>query len=173
MRFDLVIACLHRPKLLALDEPLANLDVVSQQFFLFDMRQLTQSANRTAVIISSQHLYEMEAVADELIVLDAGNRVRTVPRGDSSYFEISWERSDQISEQRIREAYRGILGCRFRFGTTSCILAVPRRTDIAEVVASSRASSLHILCVRDITHSARLELEHSIDGTHSVPANAS
>lgn len=41
MRFDLAPARVHQPKLLILDEPLGNLDPVSQQTFLFDLLSLT------------------------------------------------------------------------------------------------------------------------------------
>jgi ABC-2 type transport system ATP-binding protein len=72
-RFDLVRALLSQPRLLVLDEPLAYLDIVTQQVFLSDLRTIASSLQRPIpVIITSQHLYEIEAIADQLIILDNG-----------------------------------------------------------------------------------------------------
>src|SRR5690606_16677644 len=43
MRFELARTFLRKPKVLLLDEPLANLDVLAQQLILEDLKNLTQS----------------------------------------------------------------------------------------------------------------------------------
>jgi len=76
LRFSLARALVWRPRLLVLDEPLANLDAITQQTVLQDLRDLSESsAHRMAVLISSQHILEVEAIADQMVFLDAG-RVR-------------------------------------------------------------------------------------------------
>jgi ABC-2 type transport system ATP-binding protein len=73
MRFSLAKALLRRPKILILDEPLANLDINSQTRFLQDLRDLVDSvSNPMAVLISSQHLYRAESIADSVIFLQDG-----------------------------------------------------------------------------------------------------
>ncbi|WP_375771364.1 ABC transporter ATP-binding protein [Archangium gephyra] len=73
MRFELAKALVSSPWLLVLDEPLAPLDTNSQQIFLQDLRDLANSmSNPLAVIVSSQHLFEIESVADQILVLDNG-----------------------------------------------------------------------------------------------------
>ncbi|MGH6754823.1 MAG: ATP-binding cassette domain-containing protein, partial [Bradyrhizobium sp.] len=89
MRFDLALARVNKPKLLILDEPLGNLDPVSQQSILFDIVQLARST-RTAIIITSQHLYETEAVADEILLLAGGKRLVSYQPRSETYFEIYW-----------------------------------------------------------------------------------
>jgi ABC-2 type transport system ATP-binding protein len=72
-RFEIVRALVSKPDVLILDEPLAYLDILSQQIVLRQLRQLARNRARPiGVIITSQQLYEIEAVADRLLVLDGG-----------------------------------------------------------------------------------------------------
>ena len=72
-RFELAKALVWDPRLLILDEPLAPLDVNTLGQFLKDLRGYASSLRfPLAVLISSQHLYETEWVADRLIFLKDG-----------------------------------------------------------------------------------------------------
>ncbi len=74
MRFSLAQAILQKPKLLILDEPLANLDINTQNLFLSDLRDIANSLkNPISIIISSQNLYEVEGIADNIIFMSDGN----------------------------------------------------------------------------------------------------
>lgn len=76
MRFELARTFLRSPKLLLLDEPLANLDVLAQQLILEDLKNLASSiSNPVGIILSSQQLFEVEKVADRLIFLKEGKAV--------------------------------------------------------------------------------------------------
>jgi ABC-2 type transport system ATP-binding protein len=73
LRFALARALVWKPKLLVLDEPLANLDFVAQQVVLKDLRHLSDSLRYPlAVLISSQHVHEVEEVSDKLLLLKKG-----------------------------------------------------------------------------------------------------
>jgi ABC-2 type transport system ATP-binding protein len=73
MRFELARTFLRRPEILLLDEPLANLDVFAQQIVLNDLRSLAKSSyNPIGIILSSQQLFEVEKVADEVLFLKNG-----------------------------------------------------------------------------------------------------
>jgi ABC-2 type transport system ATP-binding protein len=73
MRFELARTFLRKPKLLLLDEPLANLDILSQQLILEDLKLLGKSlTNPLGIILSSQQLYEVEKVSDEVVFLQNG-----------------------------------------------------------------------------------------------------
>lgn len=73
MRVELARALIWKPKLLILDEPLANLDINAQAIFLRDLKQLANShKSPVSVLITSQHLYEMENIANRTIFLKKG-----------------------------------------------------------------------------------------------------
>jgi ABC-2 type transport system ATP-binding protein len=73
MRYELARTFLRRPEILLLDEPLANLDVFAQQIVLNDLRSLAKSAyNPIGIVLSSQQLFEVEKVADEVLFLKNG-----------------------------------------------------------------------------------------------------
>lgn len=73
LRFALAKALIWKPLILVLDEPLANLDVNAQTLVLNDLKDLAHSfVHPIAVLISSQHIHEIEHVADNIIVLEEG-----------------------------------------------------------------------------------------------------
>lgn len=73
MRFELARTLLRQPEILLLDEPLANLDIVAQQTILEDLKFMAGSiTNPFALILSSQHLYELERISDKVIFLKNG-----------------------------------------------------------------------------------------------------
>lgn len=73
LRFELARALVWRPQLLIIDEPLGNLDINAQQIFLQDLRYLAQSIRYPmTILLSSQHLHEVESIADNIIFIKNG-----------------------------------------------------------------------------------------------------
>lgn len=73
LRFSLAKAFIKKPKLIVLDEPLANLDIKTQLLILNDLRDLANSIKYpVAIVISSQHLEEIEHIADKILFLNSG-----------------------------------------------------------------------------------------------------
>ena len=94
MRFALAKALLSRPRLLVLDEPLAHLDIIAQQLFLRDLKDIALSPDRPVpILVSSQHLYEVESIADTVLFLNNG---RIVFQG--SLAELERQRTDNFVE---------------------------------------------------------------------------
>jgi ABC-2 type transport system ATP-binding protein len=92
LRFSLARALLSQPQLLVLDEPLANLDCIAQQRLLSDLRDLADSYRQPlAVLLSSQHVHEVEAVADRLLFLREGEALYNGMAADAGAArEHSW-----------------------------------------------------------------------------------
>jgi ABC-2 type transport system ATP-binding protein len=67
----LTMALGRRPRLLVLDEPLANLDPVARHDFMATVMTAV-AANGVSVLLSSHVLAELERVADYLILLSRG-----------------------------------------------------------------------------------------------------
>ena len=62
-----------------LDEPLANLDILSQQLILEDLKSICNSLNHpVGLILSSQQLYEVEKVSDKVIYLKTANTTKVI-----------------------------------------------------------------------------------------------
>ena len=69
-RLDLAAGLLHHPRLLVLDEPTVGLDIESRSAIWRLLRQLVDEG--TTVLLSSHYLEEVEALADQLAIIDAG-----------------------------------------------------------------------------------------------------
>lgn len=76
VRLALALALAHRPELVILDDPALGLDPITRKQFNRDVIDHLQAEGRT-VFYSSHLLYEVEAVADTVAILDAGRVVRS------------------------------------------------------------------------------------------------
>ena len=72
-RLALAAALLPSPKILFLDEPLDGLDPAGQHAFKARLRQLAEGG--TTVMVSSHDLSDVEALADNVIVINKGKLV--------------------------------------------------------------------------------------------------
>jgi ABC-2 type transport system ATP-binding protein len=75
VRLGLALALAHRPEVVILDDPAMGLDPITRKQFNRDVIEHLQAERRT-VFYSSHLLYEVEAVADAVGILDQGRIVR-------------------------------------------------------------------------------------------------
>jgi len=71
-RLGLLVALAHRPQLLILDEPSSGLDALARRDILSSIVRSVAEDGRT-VLFSSHLLDEVERVADDILMLHAGN----------------------------------------------------------------------------------------------------
>ena len=74
----LVLALGHNPELLILDEPATGLDVLVRRSFLEGIIDVIQQEGRT-VLMSSHLVHEVERVADQIVVVEGGKLVTSMP----------------------------------------------------------------------------------------------
>ena len=81
VRVALLLAVAHRPELVILDDPTLGLDPIMRKEFLRDLVTHLQ-AERVSVFFSSHLLYEVEPVADSVVILDRGRVVLSAATDD-------------------------------------------------------------------------------------------
>jgi len=102
-RLQLARAILHKPEVLILDEPTGSVDPIAAYEILELLRQ-TVAEEGVATLISSHRLDEVEALHDEVVLLDCG---RIVYRGGLDSLRGIWEQPHTEIEFETEEALRG------------------------------------------------------------------
>jgi ABC-2 type transport system ATP-binding protein len=102
VRLGLVLALAHRPELVILDDPALGLDPIMRKQFNRDLITHLQGEGRT-VFYSSHLLYEVEPVADEVAILDAGRIVRQAGtdqlRSDVKQIVVHHQAAQRVRDQ--------------------------------------------------------------------------
>ncbi len=159
IRFELVRALLSQPRMLVLDEPLAYLDVVARDRFLRDIRAIANSReNPMPIIITSQHLSEIEAIADHIILLDDG-----VLKYQGSVEDLFEGRTHRVLEvavnaplSAVETALSGSQLQGIEPTVEGYILAIPKQAAPNEIFTRlSAAFGNDFTMMRDITGSVR------------------
>lgn len=108
MRLELAHMLLRKPKILLIDEPLANLDILAQQTILEDFKAIAKSPFRPiGIVLSSQQLYEVEKTSDQVIFLKNGVQKNLHEKAISSNgdeeirnfvyeFETEWQKNQLL-----------------------------------------------------------------------------
>ncbi len=158
LRFELAKMVVWRPRILVLDEPIANLDLQAQQLFLQDLKHLAASPrNPISVILSSQQLHEIEAIADNIIFLKNGKAMFSGAAASfdqdrsTNVFEIKGE----FDRARLESAMgpENVLA----IDDTGLILRLttPRNVTSKEVLKALGQADLEVSYFRDISTSTR------------------
>jgi ABC-2 type transport system ATP-binding protein len=166
MRFALAQALLTRPSLLALDEPLANLDINTQLFFLQDLRSIADSLARPlSILVSSQHLHEIESIADRLLFLRNGQSIYNGTRAEygTNRSENIFECACDAGKDRLRELLKPLGATRIESVGNHLIVALPVSVLPAHFLSTLLTAGVGIEYFRDISHSTRKLFETSLN----------
>lgn len=71
MKFELIAALLHQPKVLFLDEPTIGLDVVSQKTVREFLRE-HNATRRTTILLTSHYMADIQELCERVIIIDKG-----------------------------------------------------------------------------------------------------
>lgn len=78
MKFELICALIHSPKILFLDEPTIGLDLMSQRAIRAFLKQINQRDNIT-ILLTSHYMTDIEEVSNRVIVLSEGTILDDLP----------------------------------------------------------------------------------------------
>ena len=158
MRFALAKALVWKPKLLVLDEPLAHLDIKAQLTILNDIRDLSKSLRfPLAVIISSQHLHEIENVSDNLIFLQEGRAIfngKTDDLGNTREHD-TFEFTTPLSLQELEEKLRDFSYNSLTYNGLYFVITTSTRVSQSGVLQALSSRGIDISYFRNTSHSSK------------------
>ena len=164
LRFALARALVWKPQLLIIDEPLANLDINTQQVFLQDLKYLANSAKHPiSILLTSQHLHEVESIADNIIFMRNGEALYNGSMQDfgQNRDENLFELSTESSKSDILQGLRHITGLQVEDMGQVKVIHVPTSIDSGEILKGLVDSKIKVNYFRDIsTSTLKLFREH-------------
>lgn len=155
MRFELARMLLRKPKILLIDEPLANLDILAQQTVLDDFRNIANSPFRPiAIVLSSQQLYEVEKTSNQVVFLKQGVQHNLKEdKAEEKHFIVEFETAETISVLNEKLAKINLISLEQNGGTL--IATFPIEVTISMFMKTLINEQIEINYLRNITNSTR------------------
>lgn len=155
MRFELARMLLRKPKILLIDEPLANLDILAQQTVLDDFKHIANSPFRPiAIVLSSQQLYEVEKTSNQVVFLKQGvQRNLNEDKEVEKLFIVEFETTESISVLNEKLAAIHLISLEQNGGTL--IGTFPIEITIATFMKTLIHEQIEVNYLRNITNSTR------------------
>lgn len=147
-RLNLAAAIMHRPKILILDEPTVGVDPQARNH-IFEYIHQINSEEKTTIMYTSHYMEEIEALCNNIFVLDLGREVARGTKDEiksmASIHETIKFKIDNFSEEfilRIKEI-NGVKDC-FLFEDTIKVLIDERKFNLEDLLAVSAKSNKKI-----------------------------
>lgn len=158
-RFELAKTLLRNPQILLLDEPLANLDINAQQTILQDLRFLSGSISRPfGMMISSQHIYEVEKVSDRIIFLKNGHaqyqQQLSVVNEDAPK-QLVLEMEANAGRDAIAATFESLSVEKIQYNGNVFIIYFQSGTTMVQVLNALANNTVEVIYLRDISNSSR------------------
>jgi ABC-2 type transport system ATP-binding protein len=157
-RFEIARTLLRRPEVLLLDEPLANLDIISQQTILQDLKFIAQSARHPmAVMLSSQQIYEVEKVSDAVLFLKQGQPIVQTQHATvtEEKAELILEIETQSTKEELQNCFNSLGNVNLDFNGGVYLATFSNAVSINNVFSAIANSNIEIIAIRNISKSAR------------------
>ena len=71
LKFDLICALIHKPKILFLDEPTIGVDIVSQKS-IYDFLNKINKTEKTTILLTSHYIKDIESLCSRIVVIIKG-----------------------------------------------------------------------------------------------------
>lgn len=157
-RFEIARTLLRQPRILLLDEPLANLDIISQQTILQDLKFLSRSLTAPfGMVLSSQHIYEVEKVSDKIIFLRNGmpQYQQQATQEEEDNTPLIFELETEASREDIQHAFATLPLEKVQFNGGVYVLHFASRTSASSVLQALARAQVPVVYLRNISHSSR------------------
>lgn len=157
LRFELAKAIMWRPKLILLDEPLANLDINAQQLFLQDLKFFVRSSKfPLSIILSSQALHEVESISDNIIFIKQG---KTIYNGNQQFFAHervtnTFELSGQFTREQLHQIFNDF-DIKIEDSGTTSVITVDKQITSEVFLQTLLNNKITVTYFRDISTSTR------------------
>ena len=160
LRFALAKALVWKAQLLILDEPLAHLDIKTQMIVLNDLRDLAKSLHQPiAIIVSSQHLHEIEAVADQMLFMREGhldNLGRTQDMGNQRTVNL-FELACAVPFDDFTKQLQGFDYQKVWQNGMSYFISTPLSITGEKLLQHLAAQHIVVNYYRDVSHSVKMK----------------
>jgi len=164
LKFALARLLVCKPKIMILDEPLANLDINAQNILLNDLKSLSQSIdNPLSIIISTQHLEVVESVADKMAILTHGKIVysgltTSIGLGRT---ENTFELRSPLSKTELIKKLEGFNYIKLESTGMSYIITTPAKVAINDLMQRCVDTNIEVKMICDMSNSTKKILLHT------------
>lgn len=158
LRFALTQILVWKPKLIILDEPLANLDINAQIMVLKDLSDLANSiSNPISIVLSSQNIEEIEAIASKIVILRKGEMLYNgeVKNIGKERTENSFEMRCSLTLDEMKNKLSELKYNRIYFNGLSYIIDLPLETDLPEFIKYCSNKGINFSYFNDISSSSK------------------
>jgi ABC-2 type transport system ATP-binding protein len=139
-----------------LDEPLSNLDIISQQTILQDLKFLSESsAQPFGLILSSQQLYEVEKVSNMVIFLKRGEAKYQFKNNTDEVQQLVYEIETEASRDEINKVFGELNLLDINYNGGVYVIHFDPNTPNSAVYNCIGKHDLKLNYIRNITHSSR------------------
>lgn len=161
MRFELARMLLRKPKILLIDEPLANLDILAQQTVLEDFKAIAKSPFRPiGIVLSSQQLYEVEKTSDQVIFLKHGKQKNL----HEKYVSVEEEQQENnlviefestFTQNQLGELFKQLEMVSLQFNGGTYIVTFKAKVSVYDFMELVIATKIPLQYFRNISNSTR------------------